>query len=318
MRTRKYAALVVLLVLAASACKETPPKLEGTTPDPSSIPKSVTPPPIAPSGAGGATKPPDEDRFPLSDDEIAAVVNPGKATEYTGPTGVVEGTITVKGDPPSIRTFGNLPKGCAHAGEVHGPAYRAGAKKELADVLVAAIKVAGYVRPSRDDKHVTIKDCAIEPTLIDLSLGQRLMITNADDQPYMPQVPVKMLVRRLAMKGMSPVPVFLTRPSAYALSWLLGGEPNVASTPTATVFVLPNALHAVTGTDGKFRIAGIPAGKAQIFASHVDMPEASKDVEIKAGEVLKVDLVLNYTAKPSTTPSTKPSASASQKWPVIQ
>lgn len=262
------------------------------------------PPKVAPSNM---PENPDKDRYPLSDDEITKLVNPAGATEYTGPTGAVEGTIKVKGDPPPVRTFMALPKGCDASAPVHGPMYRAGPKGELADALVAVIGVAGYVRPSKEDKKVVIKNCSIDPTVIDLSLGQRLLVGNSDSMPYTPQVPFKMLVRRVVIKDMSPVPLFFTQTGAFGITWLAGAMPG-APVPTATVFVLPNALHTVTGTDGKFRITGIPVGKATIAASHLDMGEAKKEVEIKAGTELKVELTLTYKAPAS---AAAPSASGS-------
>jgi hypothetical protein len=208
-----------------------------------------------------------------------------------------------------MRTFMAMPKSCDAALPVHGPIYRAGPKGELADTLVAAIGVAGYVRPSKDDKKVVIKNCSIEPTVIDLSLGQRLLVGNADPMPYTPQVPFKMLVHRVVIKDMSPVPLFFTQTGAFGITWLAGAMPG-AAVPTATVFVLPNALHAVTGLDGKFRITGIPVGKATIAASHLDMGEAKKEVEIKAGTELKVELTLTYKAPAS---ATAPSSAGSAK-----
>lgn len=290
---------------ALSGCKESPPKLEGppitAASGESSQPK---PAPHVPSGT-----PPEQDKFPLSDEQIQAVVNPGKATEYAGPTGVIEGVVHVKGDPPAMREFVPLPKECANAPKVHAPMYRAGPKGELADTLVAVIGYSGFVRPNRQDKLVTIRDCSIAPTVIDLNLGQRLMVGNDDGTPYMPQLADKAPVRRLALPHMSPVPIFITSPGAYGLTWLAGALPG-SDVPSATVFVLPNALHMVTGLDGTFRITGVPVGKARVTASHLGMGEAFRDVEVKGGAETKVELTLTYKAPAAAPPAPKPSTSA--------
>lgn len=298
--------------LAASvlSCKEGPPKLEG--PAVSISPVSSEPPEIKPPPKANVPAEPTKENFPLTDEQVQAIVNPGKATEYTGPTGVVEGTIKVKGDAPIDRSFIKLPAGCEDAPKVHAPIYRASPKGELADTLVAAIGYAGFVRPSREDKVVTIKNCSIEPTVIDLSLGQRLMIGNADKMPYMPQLPDKPPVRRLALQNMSPVPLFLTQPGAFGMTWLAGALPG-SDVPSVMVFVLPNAIHTVTGLDGKFRLTGIPVGKTRITASHFGMDEAFKDVEIKAGVETKVDLTLTYKRPASAAPSGSASGAPSVK-----
>jgi hypothetical protein len=139
------------------------------------------------------------------------------------------------------------------------------------------------------------------------------MVANVDKMPYMPQLPGKAVVRRLALQGMSPVPLFLTQPGAYEMTWLAGALPG-SDVPSVMVFVLPNAIHSVTGLDGKFRLAGIPVGKVRITASHFGMDEAFKDVEIKAGSEAKIELTLTYKrpagAAGSTSASAKPAPSA--------
>jgi hypothetical protein len=316
-------ALAVVAVIAALApvaflsmlpgCgKNDPPVLTDPTPKEPKV-YSAAPSTTGPAAPSVATDEP-SDLYPLGEDAIRKIVNPSGATEWTGPTGVIEGTIHVVGDKPAMRTFAGLPKGCEHAQDVHGPAYLMGPKGELEGALVAAIGVAGYVRTPRNDRPITIKDCAVEPTVVDMTLGQRLMVTNLDEAPYMPQVPRKMVVKRLALKGMSPVPVMLTEVAPYAFSWIVGADPSPSS-PTATVFVLPSALHDVTKLDGKFRIAGVPEGKARLVVTHLGMDEASKDVVVKGGEVLHVDVTLTYKDK---TPKPSASSSSSIKKPVIQ
>lgn len=307
-----WAWLCVAALGPLASCKEGPPKLEGgpTPTSASAVPSDENPNDFAtPMKANIPVETPG-DKFPLNEQQLGQMINPTNATEYTGPTGVVEGTITVKGDAPAMRTFMTLPKDCeASAKSIYAPAYRAGPKGELADTLVAAIGVAGFVRPSREDKLVIIKNCAIQPTVIDLSFGQRLMVGNADSMPYMPQVPAKMVVRRLALQGMSPVPVILSQTGAIGMTWLAGAMPGT-EVPTVTVFIIPSALHTVTNLDGKFRITGIPVGKARISSSHLGMDEAAKDVVIEAGKELKVDLVMTYRNPAAAAPSTKPSGSA--------
>jgi hypothetical protein len=299
MNTRTSLALALLATaMVASACKPSGSNGGGQGPAASvSSSKPADPPP----------PPPPEDKFPLDDKAIDAVVNPSGATEYTGPTGVVEGVVTVKGDAPAMRPMTALPKECEPAVANHAPMYRAGAKGELADALVGVIQTAGYVRPSRADKVVTIKGCSILPTVIDLSLGQRLLVGNEDGSPYTPTLPTRKIITRLAIKAQSPVPLFLTSTGAFGLTWLPGALPG-SDVPSATVFVLPNALHMTTDLDGKFRIANIPVGKARLVVSHLGMPEFSQEIEVKAGGVVKVDVPMTYK-NPALAPA--PSTSAS-------
>ncbi len=302
--------------------KAVPSVVPSAAPSPSLVVEKVgTPPPVNSGGTPMPSADPHADpagKFPLTDIQLDKLMNPSGATEYTGPTGTIEGIVRVKGDAPAVRTFQTMPKGCEKALSIHGPAYRAGAKGELADALVGVLQTNGYVRPAREDKHIIIKDCAVQPRVIDISLGQRLLVANADDMPYAPQTAVsKTKITRLALKDQSAVPIILSHPGAYGLTWLAGVLPG-GSAPEVTVFVIPSALHQTTALDGRFRINGVPAGKNKVYvtASHQGMPEVRKEVEVKPGSVVEVELELTYTNTGAPAPSTSPSSSAPTPKPL--
>jgi hypothetical protein len=94
----------------------------------------------------------------------------------------------------------------------------------------------------------------------------------------------------------------------------------------ADVLVLQYTTHAVTGLDGKFRIAGIPAGKRKfaVFLPAIDgdlHPEAAalqssveQDVEVKDGETTTVNIEFPYKPKPKAPAAPRPSVTV----PVIR
>src|SRR5262249_3566546 len=120
----------LLAVAFVVGCKESPPTLTGpaTSSSGPAVAASEEKPPVSIAPPNLPTEPPDKDRYPLTDDQIAKIVNPTGATEYSGPTGAIEGVIKVKGDPSPTRTFVTLPKGCEGSSAVHGTVYRAGPK----------------------------------------------------------------------------------------------------------------------------------------------------------------------------------------------
>lgn len=246
-----------------------------------------------------------EERFPISDSELTKLVNPYGAQEYQGSTGSVEGTIKVTGDPSPIREFMKLPPECEPAKAVHAPLYRKGPQGELADAFVTITEVNGFVRPHRNDRVISIRNCSIEPRVIDLSIGQRLLVNNEDTMPFIPQVPDKKAIARVAIKGQSPVPLFLTTIGMYELSWL-AALPG-SGIPSVRVYVSRNALHAVTDRNGSFRITGVPIGKAKIIVSHAGMNDVEQVFEIKEKEVNQVQLTLTYQATTLSSQSTMPS-----------
>src|SRR5689334_9986772 len=90
--------------------------------------KSKDPAP-ANSGDGGATgvapaRTAPAIGAPIAPELIAATVNPGKLPPYTGPTGAIEGRVTVAGD-PAPATGHSFAK-CPEAEKVYGKAFREG------------------------------------------------------------------------------------------------------------------------------------------------------------------------------------------------
>jgi hypothetical protein len=93
----------------------------------------------------------------------------------------------------------------------------------------------------------------------------------------------------------------------------------------ADVFVLQYTTHAVTGLDGRYRIAGIPAGKVKlsVYLPSVDRElhsetgaESStveRDVEIKDGETTNLDIEFPYKVL-KVAPKPKPASTV----PIIK
>jgi hypothetical protein len=297
LRSVSISSAIAIACAAIPACKSQP--APSTTPAPTVASAPIAPTPKAPQ--------PPADLFPLDDAKLAKIVNPGGAPAYSGATATIEGTIKVEGDPSPLQHFNTLPDYCKLAGERYAPLFRKAADGALADALVSVIGVSGFVPLSRADKIVTIKECGTEPRTIDLSLGQRLLMRNEDKGiPYMPQVGERKSVTNLAIEGQAPVALILAQPNIYAMTWLAGAAPGSA-VPTDTVFVIPSALHVVTGVDGHYKITGIPVGKARLTATHRSLLEVHEDLDLKENETRTVNLTLKFT-----TPAPAASSSASK------
>jgi hypothetical protein len=66
------------------------------------------------------------------------------------------------------------------------------------------------------------------------------------------------------------------------------------------VGVVAHPYFAVSGTDGAFRITGVPAGKYPIRVWHERYGRLTANVDVKAGQTATVDFTYKGTEPPST------------------
>jgi hypothetical protein len=97
----------------------------------------------------------------------------------------------------------------------------------------------------------------------------------------------------VAPPNADPVHLYPPKPGYFRLIDRLTASPM-----TADVYVLLHPLHAVTDTNGHYRIDGVPVNtKLTVFARLAAIGEtAKKGVEVLAGVVQPVDLTLSYAA----------------------
>ena len=234
----------------------------------------------------------------LKDSEVLAFVNPQHLPVYTGPTGSLEGTITITGDPsPDVPAL-DYHK-CPAGKDTYDKLFRVGATQSngartLADALVAVTGYGAYFIPERNPvRSVTFEHCALNARTIDVTIGQRIEVSSKDDLLFAPilaqaQLPALML----ASKNTAPVALYPPKPGYYTLidrmelSYLRGD-----------VYALLQPLHTVTSLDGHYRIDGIPVGNVTLNTRLARIrKEASRTVQVEANVVKTVDLALEFKA----------------------
>jgi hypothetical protein len=230
----------------------------------------------------------------------------------------VEGVVHVSGDPaPKLPV--EIPFACGEAYATHGKVFREGNGRTLADVMVAVTEYDGFVPPSGDVVPVTIRGCAYDKRTIALTYGQRIEVQNADSaQSFLPTLlGADLPAKNVAIPRGDPVKLYPLRVGHYALAdglnrtWMY-----------ADVFVLRYATHTVTGLDGHYRIAGVPAGKVKVSAylpaidaalhPEVGFEKSSVEVEVevKPGETARADFVMPYKAPKPAAPQRFPRSTA--------
>ncbi|MCL2823518.1 MAG: hypothetical protein FWD57_05950 [Polyangiaceae bacterium] len=207
---------------------------------------------------------------PLRLADIRAAVNGGNLAPYDGPTGAIEGTVRISGDPsPSVAL--NIDKSCQAASATYGVLFREGAGRVLADTLVAVTGYKGFVPVKSDAIQVKISQCAYDARTYSVTFGQRLEIENLDDNnSYVPilngskftAVHVAVPKSNAGAKiKTDPVRLYPDAPGMFDL-----GDGMNRVWMTADVFSLKFPTHAVSGLDGRYRIEGIPVGDVDVDA----------------------------------------------------
>jgi len=299
MTTRPRGALLCALVAASLiACGKS-----GKGEEAGSTEAYAAQPPPPPSTPVNATE------LPL--EKIEAFVNPNKAPVYAGPTGSVEGTVTITGDPPPEVKGLDFSK-CPAGRDVYGKLFRVGSTQStgartLGDALVAVTGYAGFIPERNIAKRVTFDNCAFSTRTIDLTIGQKLEVVNNSMKliaPSLAQAPLPALM--LAAQNTAPVNVYPVKPGYFTvvdrmeLSYLRGD-----------LYALLQPLHTVTTIDGHYRIDGIPVGKATLNARLPTIrKETSREIEVHANRVQTVDLSIVFTAATDvpTQPVPKPNS----------
>ena len=250
-------------------------------------PMSTTVPDAAPINA-----------LPVPIASVTQMLNPQDLPAYAGPTGSVEGTITVSGD-AAPATPGNY-GGCTEAANEYGHAFREGepsapgGPRWLADAVVAVTGYSGFFVPAKSEAtEVTIVGCGFDRRTVTMTFGQRLEVKNLTKEFWTPKLdPIQSSVMMMAPPRGDAVKLYPKKPGHYQL---LDHDRSYANDD---LYVFLHPLHTSSKVGGSYRIDGVPVGKLKVNTSHPRIPQAgsSKDVDVKEGVVTRIDLELVYHA----------------------
>jgi hypothetical protein len=261
----------------------------------------------ATSGSTGATTNPSvpANGLPLPSASVAAAVNPAGLPAYSGPTGSVEGTITISGDEPPVIPNQDF-SACPAAAPVYDKLFRIGAAMTLdggvaahalPDAIVAVTGYSGYFIPERNEaKHVAFEGCGFPTRTITLTFGQRLEITNATSllfAPELAQAPTPAALIVPPNGNGDPVRIYPPHPGWFTLVDKVRSLPYLRE----DVFAFMHPLHTVSDANGHYRIDGVPVGTLDINTRLQPISrEITQKVTIVENVVTRVDLNLVYTA----------------------
>jgi plastocyanin len=123
------------------------------------------------------------------------------------------------------------------------------------------------------------KGCRYEPHVVNLMIGQDLLIKNSDDLLHnIHALPFENKEFNFGQpsKGMEEKKQFTKKE-------ILKVKCDVHPWMSAWVGVFEHPFHAVTAPGGKFEIKGLPAGKYTVTVWHEKYKDVSQEIEVKDG-----------------------------------
>jgi plastocyanin len=251
---KKHVLLLSLLLLACPA-KEEPKPVAPPPPPVAPPPPPEAPPPPPPAAAGPGT--------------ISGVV------AFKGTVPAAE-KVDMKKDPKCIEL--NKEQAIASVNVQDG---------KLADVLVRIAEGLPEQKWETRSDAITMdqKACVYAPQMIAIQVDQAFKILNSDPLLHNVHAHAKRSEFNQAMpkQGMTIEKKFKTKDLEASITC------EVHPWMHATLRVLDHPFFAVTGADGSFTIANVPAGKYKVELEHAKLGKKMMDVEVTAGGTATVN-----------------------------
>ncbi len=198
-------------------------------------------------------------------------------------TGAIEGRVVYVGK----RQLKNKRKLITKDKEVCGRGYKIDLVYEISQdkgVKNAVVFVKGAGKPNAEKKRLIQEKCEFKPRVISMGAGSTLEIVNNDAVKHEANgVQDFETIFQLAQPKQGMVDsVKLDKPGVVEVTC------NIHGWMKGWVVVTDSPYHAVSDSNGKFVIKGVPAGEYTLKLWHEGFGEKELKVKVKEGEVTKV------------------------------
>ncbi|HTM04006.1 MAG TPA: carboxypeptidase regulatory-like domain-containing protein [Vicinamibacterales bacterium] len=217
-------------------------------------------------------------------------------------TGTIKGHVKMTGQvPPNPRIRMGADPLCAIAARRSGtqPVQEivvVGSDKGLANTFVdLAGSFAGAPPAPKDPVVISQKGCIYSPRVVGVRVGQPLRFVNSDTLVH----DVHAMSTKNEFNYTQPKSGSVNNYTPKTPELMLRLKCDVHSWMTAYVGVEAHPYFAVTGADGTFTIANVPAGRHTIRTWHERYGSLTQVVTVKPGETATVDFAYKGTEKPT-------------------
>ncbi len=209
------------------------------------------------------------------------------------PTGTLVGVVRLTGPLPrampiAIDSATAGRPGCSEAArEWYGNAFPIRAPGPLPWAVVTADGHSTDVPPPRN-RYANYHDCHISPPVLVMSLNDRLLLHAETSAHHLPKVDgLGASIAQMLNVG-EDQEKHLVRPGRYILHSVT--SPLWMQTP---LLVTPNWFYDQTDSEGRFRIARVPAGTVTVHAWYPGARQVDVTVTVRAGETVTQDFALS-------------------------
>jgi plastocyanin len=184
--------------------------------------------------------------------------------------------------------------GAPAPGEIRGTVTVKGGKTS-AGVLVYLEGIAGQPPAPRDHAVIRQRDKQFDPPVTIVVRGTTVDFPNEDKMFHN-----VFSVSRSARFDLGLYKSGATRSVEMKRAGTIDVYCNIHSEMVAKVKVLDNAYYATTDEQGRFRIAGVPAGEVPVVAWLPTGDQATATVTVQSGQVADLQLEVTAVAKRDT------------------
>jgi plastocyanin len=204
-------------------------------------------------------------------------------------TGALVGKVTLSGLAPKLA---NLPvtrdmKVCGNNKPDESLEVSQGGAVRNAVIWFTDVPLPRDFKPAKE--KLDQQQCVFLPHVLVASLGATVEVVNSDKALHNVRAQagdVKLMNYAMPIPG-HVIPTRLKKEGIFKVSC------DVHPWMRAWLLVLPTAAFAVTGEDGAYKIAGIPAGKHKIRIWHERLGERDAEVEIRPDRTATHDVQYN-------------------------